>query len=87
MEGRTTGGFVRAVAPIVRSASFRLTSDPNQLNRGRQLWEPVLVKRDKDGEAEAENEDGDEEVAVCEDSFGSLGFVHLLLLGFGTDDR
>lgn len=37
---------------------------------------PELVQGDENGEAEAEDEDGDEEVAVGEDGFGALGFVH-----------
>ena len=34
------------------------------------------MEGDKDGEAEAKDEDRDEEVAVSEDGFGALGFVH-----------
>jgi len=35
------------------------------------------VKGDEDGEAEAEDEDGYEEVTVGEDGLGALGFVHV----------
>ena len=34
------------------------------------------MEGDKYGEAETEDEDGDEEVRVGEDGFGALGFVH-----------
>jgi hypothetical protein len=52
----------------------------------RGTWgTPLLVKGDKNGEAEAEDEDGDEEVAVGEDGFGTLGFVHRGFSGSGFD--
>ena len=50
--------------------SFRSTAGPEQGTK------PELVEGDEDGEAETEDERGDEEVAVGEDGFGSLGFVH-----------
>jgi hypothetical protein len=43
---------------------------PEQVNK------PELVEGDEYGEAETEDEDGDEEVAVGEDGFGAIGFVH-----------
>ena len=36
----------------------------------------MSVESDEDGEAEAEDEDGNNEVGVSEDGFGALRFVH-----------
>ena len=41
------------------------------------------MKCDEDSEAETEDEDGDKEVAVGEDGFGALGFVHGVTSGSG----
>ena len=45
------------------------------------------MKCDEDGEAKAEDEHGDEEVAVGEDGSGALGFVHWGSSGSVFDDR
>ena len=50
--------------------SFRSIAGPEQGNKRE------LVECDEDGQSEAEDEDGNEEVAVREDGFEALGFVH-----------
>ena len=55
---------------------FLLPWDPNRLTSGDGERERRSVKGDEDSEAETEDENGDEEVAVGEDGSGALGFVH-----------
>jgi hypothetical protein len=43
------------------------------------------VESDEDGEAEAEDENGDDEVGVSEDGFCALGFVHGVTSRLGFD--